>query len=244
MVGTGEPRVRPAGVRGRIAVLVVCLLLGFGVVVAVRSAASPQGLSRARTADLATILTDLTARQERLRAELGDLEATRARVADGTARAQDMVDAAQRRADTLGVMAGTVPVTGPGLELTIDDPGSRVGPDVFLDILAELRNAGAEAIQIGPVRVTASTWVTGARGGGIVVDGLRLQPPYPITAVGDPPTMSAAMGIPGGIADAVADRAGATLRISPDTTVAVTALHPIVPPRYARAAASEAPTGR
>ena len=52
--------------------------------------------------------------------------------------------------------------------LTINDPDNKVTAALLLDALQELRDAGAEAVQIGDVRVVADTWFadvpTGDRG--------------------------------------------------------------------------------
>ena len=53
----------------------------------------------------------------------------------------------------LGILAGTKPAEGPGISLRIDDPRSQVDAAQVLDTIEELRDAGAEAIQLGNVRV-------------------------------------------------------------------------------------------
>ena len=66
----------------------------------------------------------------------------------------------------LGILAGTVPATGPGVTITIDDPDGAVTRPTLLDGVEELRDAGAEAIEINDsVRVVASTSFTDGDGG-------------------------------------------------------------------------------
>ena len=43
------------------------------------------------------------------------------------------------------MLAGTVPATGPGIRITVDDPKSELSLNHLLDGLEELRNAGVEA---------------------------------------------------------------------------------------------------
>ncbi len=45
--------------------------------------------------------------------------------------------------------------------------------------------------------------------GALVIDDLTLTPPYSVLAIGDPPTLAAAMNIPGGAVDSV-ERVGGT----------------------------------
>ena len=110
------------------------------------------------------------------------------------------------------MLAGTVVATGPGLLLTITDPEERIGPEVLLDALEELRAAGAEAVQLeGPVdlsvdpaeasvgeavRVVASTALVEGPEGGVEVDGTVLYAPYRFVVVGDPGTLASARGHP------------------------------------------------
>ena len=81
---------------------------------------------------------------------------------------------------------------------------------LILDAVQELRDAGAEAIQVGPSRVVVDTWFANGPDGVLVSDQL-LTSPIRLTAIGDPDTMAAAMSIPGGLADSVRTR-GADLR--------------------------------
>ena len=60
---------------------------------------------------------------------------------------------AQSQADGLGILTGTVAATGPGVIVTITDPKHGLKAEDLLDVVEELRGAGAEAIQFGPVRV-------------------------------------------------------------------------------------------
>ena len=74
-------------------------------------------------------------------------------------------------------MIGTVAATGPGVTLTIDDTAPGVSAETMLDVINELRAAGAEAMQIGSagqqVRVGVDTWVVGMPGA-LIVDGVTL----------------------------------------------------------------------
>ncbi|MGZ4555988.1 MAG: DUF881 domain-containing protein, partial [Mycobacteriaceae bacterium] len=140
-------------------------------------------------------------------------------------------------AESLAVLVGTVAATGPGLTLTLHDPTAAVGPAVVLDALQELRAAGAEAIQVAgansrQVRIGIDSAVTGS-GGAVTIDGELLSPPYAVVAIGDPPTLAAALNIPGGVIDTVA-RAGGTLTVEQATQVRVTALRVPRTAQYAR----------
>src|SRR4051794_27335227 len=210
---------------------VLCALLGFGFAVQVHSQSTSK-YANARQEDLVTILDDLTAREQRLRQELGSLNQTKQQLSNGSGSA---LDEARKRADEMAILAGTEPATGPGMVLTIKPGGKPVKADVILDAVEEMRGAGAEALQINSVRIGASSWFADGSGGGLVVDGTALDKPYTLTAVGDPATLAAAMNIPGGVVDSV-HQAGGQVEVDQRKEVAVTAVRHAQPPQYAHPA--------
>ena len=104
--------------------------------------------------------------------------------------------------DDANYAAAATPVIGPGLTITITDPG--MSPDltdvskqrvegsqqVILDrdlqlVVNSLWASGAEAISVGGVRVGPNVTMRQA-GGGILVDNQPISSPYVILAVGPP----------------------------------------------------------
>lgn len=79
-------------------------------------------------------------------------------------------------------------------------PGATPVPAaVLFRCLEELRDAGADAVQVGLVRIGVSSYLLDEPvSRGIVVDGIVLAPPYRFLAIGDPRTLTAALEIPGG----------------------------------------------
>lgn len=199
-----EPRRRvpallcPRVNRGQLIVALLCAILGFGVVAQVHSNDKDTKFATARQDELVGILGDLSQRSDRLRSDIRDLDATKAGLQNDT-RGQAAMEDARRRAETYGILAGTLPAAGPGIELTVNDPRGRVRAAVLLDTLEELRDAGAEVVQVDDVRVGVSTYFTDAPGGGVLADGHALARPYRFLAIGDPHTLATALSIPGGV---------------------------------------------
>ena len=222
--------------------LVVGLLfavLGFAAVAATQTAAGSGLLATARDDEVVRVLDDLTQRQQRLQAEQLALEAARDRLQSGSE--EQRLAASRARADALAILAGTVPAVGPGVRITISDGDGVVSSSVLLDAVQELRDAGAEAIQISTVRVVASTWFADSRdGSGISVSGTTLASPYRISVIGDPQTLATALEIPGGVSDSVRT-AGGRIDVVQSDEVVITALQPPTAPEYAQPAPS--PTG-
>jgi uncharacterized protein YlxW (UPF0749 family) len=133
-----------------------------------------------------------------------------------------------------------VPATGPGVSLTIQDPAHGVAAEAMLDVINELRAAGAEAMEIRgdqngqqvSVRVGVDTWVVGSAGA-LMIDSITVGPAYSVLAIGDPPTLAAAMNIPGGAMDSI-ERVGGSMVIQQSDRVDVTALRQPKPRQYAQ----------
>jgi len=227
-------RSRPS--RGQLVVALLCGLLGFGLVTQVHATSSSAGLGSARTDDLLGILSDLNNRGDRLRAEIADLQTSADRLRSGSGRSRAALQAARDRANTLGILTGTLAAKGPGIVLTISDPRRRVSAAVLLDAVEELRDAGAEAIQLSGVRVVASTAITDDTRGGVDVGGKRVLPPYRLAAIGGTSTLAGALAIPGGVLDAVDRQSGAHAVVTRSVHLTITALQPLQRPRYARPA--------
>jgi uncharacterized protein YlxW (UPF0749 family) len=220
---------------GTLAVL-LCVLLGIAIVTQVRQNESGDSLETARPADLLVLLDSLQQREAALNLEVTDLQRTLAQLQASGTSDQVAIENAQARLAALSILIGTVPATGPGVTLTIEDAARGVPAETMLDVLNELRNAGAEAIEIrgGPaaVRVGVDTWVVGTPGA-LNVDGVTLNPPYTVVAIGDPPTLAAAMNIPGGAMDSI-ERFGGTMVVQQSDRVDVTALRQPKPRQYAQ----------
>jgi uncharacterized protein YlxW (UPF0749 family) len=215
-------------------------LLGFAFVVQLRSNSTDQQLSADRPEDLVRILSDLDARKDRLSQEINTLETTQQQLAAGSQSRQAALAEASRRADELGILAGTLPARGPGLRIEFRSASKAVQASDVLDAVEELRGAGAEAMQISgtngtAVRIVASSSFVDASGGRLLVDGTELVAPYTMTVIGDPQTMQIALNIPNGVVDNVHTHGG-NVTITPADTVQVSALHQVTNPRYAQPA--------
>jgi uncharacterized protein YlxW (UPF0749 family) len=204
-------------------IAVLCALLGFGLALQVRTTNEDTTLTAARPDDLVRLLDSLDQRSDRLDAEIAELQQTRERLAG--ARDKDAAAQAEReqRARELGVLAGTVPAEGSGIEIRFAGP---VGSVLLLDTVQELRDAGAEAQQVGNeqdgnVRIVASTsFVDGPRSGSVIVDGTTITTPFVLKAIGAPATLASALRIPGGISDAAAaDGVELDIVVRPDVQI-------------------------
>ena len=203
---TGRDRLlgalRTRGSRGQVVVGVLLASLGFAAVVQVRANDQDQDFVGARESDLIALINTLSLATDRAEAEIDELRTTRDALRDDAEATRTALSVARRQAESLGILAGTLPAVGPGIRITVEASAGAIGTDQLLDGLQELRNAGAEAIEINDkVRVIAQTGITDAADG-LTVDGVALQAPYVIEAIGEPHTLATALDFDGGfIAD-------------------------------------------
>lgn len=209
-------------------------VLGFALAVQLRSNASNDSLAGARQDDLARILDDQNGRVDRLQRQIGDLQTAKQKLSASGTDAAAAREEAQKQADALAVLTGTAPAHGPGIELTISDPGNKLKAEDLLDVVEELRGAGAEVIQFGPVRLTTGSAFTDAPGG-VSLDGTQLSLPYLVRAIGDPKTMDTAVNIQGGVVDTVRS-IGGVISIRQITQMSITAVRTVSTPKYASTA--------
>lgn len=230
----------PKATRGQVLAAVLCAMLGFALVVQMRQN-SEADLESLRQSDLVRLLDDASERSDRLAAAEADLAATRDELLSGSNARDAARRAAQDQVATLGILAGTAPAAGRGIELRVTDPDGVLRSSVLLNAVQELRDSGAEAIQVNDVRVTASTYFMDT-GDGLEVDGELVRSPYVVLAIGDPDTLSTAMAIPGGVVRSI-ESAGARAVVTERDDVLVDALRPVREPEYARPASpTESPT--
>jgi uncharacterized protein YlxW (UPF0749 family) len=217
---------------------VLLALFGFTLVVQLRSNDADDGLATARQEDLVRILSDLEARDQRLQSEINTLETSRQQLTSGVEGRQAALAEAQKRADELGLLAGTLPGRGTGLRIVIDPVGDKVKASAVLNAVQELRGAGGEVMEIvgidgAAVRIVASTYFVDADNGGIVVDDRRLTGPWTIWVIGQPQTMQTALQIPGGVVASV-NSAGGSVTMEARSMVEVTAVRKATSLQYAR----------
>ncbi|MBQ1031687.1 DUF881 domain-containing protein [Micromonospora sp. C97] len=233
-VVAGRSRWSTAGVM----IAALLALLGFTLVVQLKTTSTDPTLGATRQEDLVRILSDLDARENRLQQDIRALEDSQRQLRSGEQGRQAALDEATRRADELGILAGTLPAVGPGLTVQFDSGVKPISANRVLDAVQELRGAGAEAMQISggdraTVRIIASTYFLDGDNGSLMVEGRRLTGPYTITVIGDPATMRTALNIPGGVVASVRGDGG-NVTFGEREVAEVSALHVPIKLEHAR----------
>lgn len=213
----------------RVLVIVVASLVGFLLVGQLRTSQQVnRSLSKESEGDLARILSNLNTDTDNLRDQIGQLKLQLFSLQTSNQRDQAAAHTAEQQLQALEVLAGTVPVSGSGVVVVIDDPQASLRYDLIIDLIQELRDAGAEAIAVGNERVGATTAFAPA-GNGIMVSGpgdsgTLLQTPYRVSVIGNPDTLASALGIPGGALDTLQAQRGVSVEVQRSAKVDIPAL--------------------
>ena len=115
-----------------------------------------------------------------------------------------------KRLERAEMLGGLTQVHGPGVEVMIEDSTSKIDAgnagaylihDIdLLRVINELRDAGAEAIDLNGERLLATSEIRCA-GSTLSVNNARYSQPYVIRAIGDPTTLENALSMRNGVVD-------------------------------------------
>jgi len=226
-----ESFVRPSA--GQVVVGALLAAVGFAAVTQVRANELDNTYAGYREQDLIDVLTALSGAAQRAEGELARLENARRDLRSVTSRREAALGEAKQSLDTYNILAGLVPVTGPGVRITINETEGEVSAASMIDTVQELRNAGAEAMMInGEVRVVAQTSFEDGVGG-LLVDGRFMESPYEIDVIGDPTTLRSGMVFLRGPVDQL-EGDGAEVDITEFSSLDITAVRNAVRPEFAQ----------
>ncbi len=221
--------------RGQVIAAVMLFVVGLGGVMQIRVNHADDAYTNARREDLVQLLDGLGSQSRRLESEIADQERTRSELQSGADTQAVARQEAQQRATELGILAGTLPAEGPGIRLRIADPAGKVDPNVLLDAVEEMRDAGAEVIEVNDtVRVVGSTWF-GGDAGNLLIDGVAVRRPITLEVIGDPHSLEEAARFRGGIVSEITGPTiGGQVLLDQEDRVVVESLHVARDNQYAQ----------
>ena len=213
-------------------IVLLCALLGFGYMTQVNNTTSTyETLSEDELVSLINRTSQqarqLEERRDELDAQLTSLKSQ----ADKQAEAERI---AKQNEQTSGILSGRLPAQGQGIVVRITQGTTRdIDAATMFTLVEELRNAGAEVIQIDDVRVVTSTYLA-KRDGKLVCDGVAIHPPYVVKAIGDPSALQNAVDIAGGVGSRLKVMYGAQVTVTTSDEVIVDATRSVADPEVAK----------
>lgn len=199
-----------AGRLAQISLFAVAALIGILLVGQLRSQARPIELSSLSAQELSALVETLSQTNVDLSDALAGLREQIRDYERAEAQGQSALQLTEENLSALSAFAGLAPVVGQGILIEMEGAFDETAVN---DIVHELRNAGAEAIAIDDIRITASS-VAILRDAAIQIDGVALGQRIEIEAMGSPEGLRSAIERPGGIKSLLAQSAAVTLRVS------------------------------
>lgn len=204
----------------RLAMAAVTGILGLLVVIQLQTQ-DPAGALGARTAqELTVLVANLSDRNAQLRTEVATLEREAERLEAAGSRGESTLDELGRDLLRYRVWSGLAAATGAGVRVSVDGP---LDGDGAMELVNELRNAGAEGLAIGGVRLVPGTVVAGPPGG-LSIEDEALGAHFDIDAIGSPDGLTGTLSRVGGvIAQLKATYPGVEIIVTPVEVVEIPA---------------------
>jgi len=208
----------------------VTLIIGILLVGQLRSQARPIELSSLSAQELSTLIETLSARNVELSDGLANLREQIRDYERAELQGQSALELTEEDLDRLAAFAGLRGVEGQGIVIEVE---GSFDPTAVNDLIHELRNAGAEAIAVDAVRITArSVAVLGT--GAIEIDAVDIGRSFTISAIGSPSGLRAAIERPGGILTLLQQAIDAVFTVDERTRLLVPGTQRDLTPQVAR----------
>ncbi|MEZ0535670.1 DUF881 domain-containing protein [Caldicellulosiruptoraceae bacterium PP1] len=199
---------------GQVAIAILLFLLGMLISMqlkSVRESNQAKNIEKARAIELALQINQLRQENNALKSQIYDLEKKIKEYQDSASNISKTTEILQQDLDNTKLLAGLTDLEGPGIIITLDDSKAPSDPNVdpntfllhdsdILQVINELKAAGAEAISINDQRIISTTEIRCA-GPTVSINNTRYSAPYIIKAIGDPKILKNSLNMRGGIVD-------------------------------------------
>lgn len=212
-------------------VALLCALLGFGYVTQQRNMQS--SYSSLSETELVRLLDETNTQVSQLESQKLKLQSQLQSIQSAADKQQEVERIAQENEVTSGILSGRLPAQGQGVEITVSQNTKRIDASTMFNLLEELRNAGAEVIQVDDIRVITSTSFTDTDEG-VKCDGTELKKPYTILAIGDSNALQNAVEIAGGVGARLRVQFGANVNVEQKNLVKITVVRQAKEYKYAK----------
>ena len=238
-------RIRPMQNRGELAVMAVCVVVGFLLAAQLRGvqlAGAADATNASRLETLQSLYNDVVEERDGLTEQVGQLQSELELYRQQAASGDEGSEALKTELEQMEITAGLTDVEGPGVTVVLEDSTQAnvtgdeadylIHDNDILSVINELRSAGAEAISLNGERILATSEVR-CTGAVVTVNGRRYAAPYVIFAIGDPDTLYSALTMRNGVVD-ILSQWGITVRVTASDQLLIPAYSGTVDYQYAR----------
>lgn len=243
-------RIRPMQNRGELAVMAVCVVVGFLLAAQLRGvqlAGAADATNASRLETLQSLYNDVVEERDGLTEQVGQLQSELELYRQQAASGDEGSEALKTELEQMEITAGLTDVEGPGVTVVLEDSTQAnvtgdeadylIHDNDILSVINELRSAGAEAISLNGERILATSEVR-CTGAVVTVNGRRYAAPYVIFAIGDPDTIYSALTMRNGVVD-ILSQWGITVRVTASDQLLIPAYSGTVDYQYAKPVAPD-----
>lgn len=160
-----------------------------------------------RETELRTALSDWKTKYEEVNKKLEETNVKVNEYKDKVNNNQEASELLQKELNQLNMLVGKTDVVGEGIIITLtdgtDESFATISSYDLLNLVNELRLAGAEAISINDERIISSTDIVNVNNSFIVISGQRVVSPYIIKVIGNQTYLESALITKNGYVDAL-----------------------------------------
>lgn len=211
-------------------VFLLCALVGFAYMVQSRN--TTDSYSTLSEDELVRLIDESSTQISQLESQKSRLESQLSTVKSAADKQEESRRIAREIEQSTGILSGRLATHGKGVRISVYGDAKAVNAALMFNLIEELRNAGAEAIELNGVRVVTSTYVADADGG-LSCDGRTITSPYTIGAIGDPNALQNAITIAGGVGQQLRAR-GATVDVAQKDDVIIDSVRESPSYQYAK----------
>ncbi|MCX7832491.1 MAG: DUF881 domain-containing protein [Actinobacteria bacterium] len=181
---------------------ITSLVVGFFLTVQLRVFGSKGALEALSMSDLTTLYNDLNTEVIELKAYVQELKIRANEYSSITGNRERLLKTMKEEIEMLRVISGAASVEGKGVEVTVFDDKNNLQSLDLIDLVNELRAAGAIAISVNNIRIIFNSSFLKTNQG-FIIDGIAIGAPYTVSAIGDPETLYSSLTFPGGVAKSI-----------------------------------------
>lgn len=206
---------------------VMCLLLTIAICVQIRTMNSASSTVSQTLADneLRDQVLKMKERYDNASNDLANAQKELERVRQAATQDDETAEAKEQELKENNMILGNTDVTGEGVEIVLADAvnisSSLSASDQIIhygdiqDVVNELRNAGAEAIEVNGQRIVNTSAIT-CEGNIIKINGERIGSPFTIKAIGSKDLLYGALERAGSILDWIRDAGNTAITTKED----------------------------
>lgn len=155
-----------------------------------------------RETELRTELSNWKNKYEEMEEKLSETESKIAEYQSEVSNSQENSTILEKELEETNMYLGYTKLHGEGIEVTLSDSEFKtIDRWDLLQLVNELKLAGAEAISINNERVVSTTEIANVGSQFILINGNRIPSPFVVKAIGDKKYLESAITIKGGYID-------------------------------------------